>query len=108
MRRNERRREERRRLGEEDLRIMEEEREKRNPVNESSVELTPAQVEVTRLAAKFVPMDRRPVDIGEIMQGYENFANNLRWAWFHDQRRRRRVPPHATLVPEVGPPGAEG
>ena len=91
MRRNEKRREERMRLREGDLRMVEEEREKRNPVNESSVELTPAQVEVTRLAAKFVPMDRRPVDTGDIMRGFENFANNLRWAWFHDQRRRRRV-----------------
>ena len=90
-RRNERRRERRAERNLEDQLIVEEERLKRNPVNESSVHLTAAQVELTRLSAKFVPMDRKPVDIGEIMRGFDRLANNLRWAWFHDQRRRRML-----------------
>ena len=71
-----------------DQRMIEEERRKRDPVNESSIVLTPSQVEVTRLAAKFVPMDRRPVDMGDVNGGFERFCNNMRWAWHHDKRRR--------------------
>ena len=48
-------------------------------------------MEVGRLAAKFVPNDRRPVDMGNINGGFERFANNMRWAWFHDKRRREGV-----------------
>ena len=43
------------------------------------------------LAAKLVPNDRRPVDMGNINGGFERFANNMRWAWFHDKRRREGV-----------------
>ena len=28
--------------------------------------------------------------MGAIISGYESFANNLRWAWFHHQRRADR------------------
>ena len=91
VRRRMRRREVRRRrhlaLEEEERVIVEEEVIKRNPINESSIQLTPTQVEVTRLAAKFVPMDRRPVDMGNVNGGFERFANILRWAWFHYRRR---------------------
>lgn len=45
--------------------------------------LTPAQVEVARLSAKFVPMPRWPVDLGDINQGFENFANKMRWRLVH-------------------------
>ena len=41
---------------------------------------------VARLAAKFVPTDRRPVDMGDINGGFEQFANTMRWAWYHEKR----------------------
>ena len=62
------------------------ERRKRDPVNESRVQLTPDQIEVARLAAKFVPTDRRPVDMGDVNGGFEQFANTMRWTWYHEKK----------------------
>ena len=73
-----------------DEEMINQELAKRDPINESDVEINEAMKSVARLSRKFCPMPRGPVDNYDLFTGYENFAPNIKWGWFHHQEKKRR------------------
>ena len=71
--------------------VVEAELEKRDPINESDINITDDMRSVLRLSARFCPMPTTPIDNYNTFVSFEKFARNMRWAWLHHRKQLNQI-----------------